>query len=735
MNRIILFVIFLNTVLLPAQTLSGTITNKSGTPLSEVYVYNTITASHAHSNESGRFVIENTHKNDTLKIGLLGYKSLYYVVSDISTAINLRLEEQIFGLSEVYVQQKVNALSVVADIDLVTDPVNSSQEILRVVPGLFIGQHAGGGKAEQIFLRGFDIDHGTDLNLSVDGMPVNMVSHAHGQGYSDLHFIIPETVDKVDFGKGSYYADKGNFTTAGYVAFKTKENLETSNIGIEAGQFNTFRMLGMFNVLDQNKNKAYFATEYISTDGPYDSPQNFRRFNAMGKYTSFLNDNSKLSLSASHFNSTWDASGQIPQRAVDAGLIGRFGAIDDTEGGTTRRTNINLHYNKYINDNTILKANTFYTNYQFELYSNFTFFLEDPDNGDQIKQKENRNIFGLNVELNKKLGANISLDAGLGFRNDVIEDNELSHTLNRKSTLNTIQLGDVDETNFYGFLNAEFDFGKLTINPAVRIDHFKFIYNDLLSDTYRTLSENKTRISPKLNFIYAQNEDLQFYLKTGMGFHSNDTRVVVAQNGKEILPVSYGADLGTIWKPIPRLFINGALWYLFLEQEFVYVGDAGIVEPSGKTRRMGADLGVRYQLTDWLFLDSDITYTYARSTEEPEGEDYIPLAPDFTYTGGLSTKFDSGFSAGLQLRHLANRPANEDNSIVAKGYTVTDINLNYEWKNILFGITVENLFDTEWNETQFATESRLQDEQTPVEEIHFTPGMPFFLKGRIVFKI
>jgi hypothetical protein len=458
--------------------------------------------------------------------------------------------------------------------------------------------------------------------------------------------------------------------------------------------------------------------------------------NLLGKYSSILNDNSKFSFLASRFSSKWDASGQIPQRLVDNGTITRFGAVDDTEGGNTSRTNFNVSLSKPIDENTFVKANAFYSNYQFELYSNFTFYLEDPINGDQIRQKEKRNIFGLNAELNNKKKLNeidLLLQYGIGFRADATKDSELSHTLNRNITLDQIKLGDIDESNLFTYLNSEFNFGKLVINPAIRLDYFKFNYQDKLAATYDTQSESKVKLSPKLNFIYSQNNNLQFFVKSGMGFHSNDTRVVVENNGKEILPAAIGTDIGTIWKPFPALILNSALWYLFLEQEFVYVGDAGIVEPSGKSKRMGIDLGLRYQLNDWLYFDADANYTYARSIEEPKGQDYIPLAPDFTTTGGLSFQKANGFSGGIRYRYLKNRPANEDNSIVAKGYFVSDMNANYQYKDINYGIAVENIFNTEWNETQFATESRLQNEAEPVEEIHFTPGTPFFIKGKVSY--
>ena len=735
MKNIVLVLISLFGLSSYAQIQKGKILDRDGNPIENAYLVNTNSESHAHTNEFGLFSLDKTILGDVIKITALGYKKTNFILNFSEEVIVM--EDDIFRLNEIVIQPKLSAMNVISKIDLETTPVNSSQEILRKVPGLFIGQHAGGGKAEQIFLRGFDIDHGTDIAISVDGMPVNMVSHAHGQGYADLHFVIPETVEKIDFGKGTYYANKGDFATAGYVAFQTKDKIEKSSIGIEVGQFNTLRTVGLFNLLGNQKTQsAYIATEYILTDGPFESPQNFNRINILGKYSAFLKDNSKFSILASRFSSKWDASGQIPQRLIDDGTISRFGSVDDTEGGNTSRTNFNASLSKSIDENTFLKANAFYSKYEFELYSNFTFFLNDPINGDQIKQKENRDIYGMNAELNKKTKWNdtdVLFQFGAGFRTDATTDTELSHTLNRRTVLENIQLGDIDESNLFTYLNSEFTFGKLIINPAIRLDYFKFNYQDKLMENYKTASESKVKFSPKLNFIYSQNNNLQFFIKSGMGFHSNDARVVVQNNGKQILPTAIGTDIGTIFKPFPKLIVNAALWYLYLEQEFVYVGDAGIVEPSGQSRRMGAELGLRYQLNDWLYFDTDANYTYARSIDEPKGQDYIPLAPDFTTTGGLSFQKVNGFSGGIRYRYLKNRPANEDNSIVAKGYFISDLNVNYQYKNMNFGISVENIFDTEWNETQFATESRLQNEPQSVEEIHLTPGTPFFMKGKITY--
>ncbi|MDY7395277.1 TonB-dependent receptor plug domain-containing protein [Aureibaculum sp. 2210JD6-5] len=733
---IVLFTLLISKVI-HAQQIKGVVTDENEYPLEGVYVYNMNSTKHAHTLANGMFTIEESKVGDSIEVGMLGFHKKVILLTQVhvDNGITIQLESKIFQLDELVITKELNALQHIAKLDLQTNPVNSSQEILRKIPGLVIGQHAGGGKAEQLFLRGFDIDHGTDINLSVDGMPVNMVSHAHGQGYSDFHFVIPETVAKVDFGKGPYNADRGDFATAGYAAFKTKDRLKNSLLKIEGGKFNTLRTLGMFDLMNKSSNQnAYVAFEYIATDGPFESPQNFNRINVMTKYSTFLKGSDKLAITASHFNSRWDASGQIPVREVANGNISRFGAIDDTEGGTTSRSNLNIEYKGFIDDNTSFKSNVFYSRYGFELYSNFTFFLEDPVNGDQIKQKEERDIFGFNASIKNNFQWNnveTTLTSGIGLRHDIVDDVELSHTLNRKTTLENIQLGDINQSNVFAFINADFELGNFTIAPALRLDYFKYLYEDQLTNTYTTQAEQKAIVSPKLNFLYNPNQNIQWFLKTGIGFHSNDTRVVVNKEGEKILPRAYGADLEFIYKPVSKLAVNSALWYLFSEQEFVYVGDAGIVEPSGKSQRFGVDLGLRYQFNKYIYGDVDATYTHARSVDEIKGEDYIPLAPDFTLAGGLSLSDYNGFSGGIRYRFINDRPANEDNSIIAEGYFVTDLNLNYKIKNITLGVAVENLFDTQWNETQFATESRLFNEPVSVEEIHFTPGTPFNIKASI----
>ena len=718
-------------VTLAAQSVNGRVLTEDRSPAIGAYVLHLGTEAHTHTDELGRFGLDQVAVGDSLQISYLGFRTAVVRVAEGQGEITVVLREAAFDLAAVTVRPGIAALDVVTDIDARLRPVNSAQDVLRRVPGLIIGQHAGGGKAEQLFLRGFDIDHGTDVAISVEGMPVNQVSHAHGQGYADLHFLIPETIERIDYGKGPYYADRGNFATAGFVDFALKDKLDRSLLTAEVGSFNTLRTVGLFDLLDGERSHAYVATEYTLTDGPFDASQHFSRLNLMGRYTTESDNGNRVSLLASHFDSKWDASGQVPLRAVESGRIGRFGAIDDTEGGFTSRSNLMAEFTRVVDRSTFVKTNAYYSHYDFELYSNFTFFLEDPVNGDQIRQVEDRHTFGFTSELNKSFntsGGESRVRGGIGLRYDNIDGSELSRTKGRQETLERLQLGDTDESNLFAYAGADLTYGKLLINPAVRVDHFTFNYIDKLQPTYAREEQRKLAVSPKLNFLYTASTALQLYLKTGIGFHANDTRVVIDRTADKILPAAYGADLGGILRPTERLFLNAALWTLFLEQEFVYVGDAGIVEPSGRSRRMGVDLGLRYQFTDWLFADADVNYAFARSIDEPEGADYIPLAPDLTSTGGV-TALRERLSGGLRYRYVRDRPANEDNSIVARGYFLLDGNLNYRVGPLTLGIVAENLLNAEWLETQFATTSRLFDEPSAVEEIHFTPGAPFSLRG------
>lgn len=690
------------------------------------------------TDQYGNFSLKTNKKNNIeLAVSYVGYKTINTSVSDPAN-IKIELEPAIVDLKDVVVLQNNTAakFSTLSKIDLDLKPVRNTQELLRLVPGLFIAQHAGGGKAEQIFLRGFDCDHGTDVQVSVDGLPVNMVSHAHGQGYADSHFIIPETINNIDFGAGPYYTQHGNLNTAGYVNFSTYNNIPSSRIHVEAGRFNTFRTLAMIDLLKKNKDKqsAYIAGDFYYTDGPTINKQNFNRFNLFGKYSLAISDHTQLTASASSFKSKWDASGQVPERAVESGIIDRFDSLDPTEGGNTQRHNATVVLAHTFADGTNWENQAYYSRYIFNLYSNFTFFLNDPVNGDEINQAESRNILGYQSKFDHKyVFNNTQLHSiyGAGIRYDATQDSRLSNVVKRRF-LSDVMLGNIKESNTWAYTEQQLSTGKWLIDAGLRFDYLHFNYFDKVNAQQQP-AQGKAIVSPKLNIQYTVNPQVQLFVKGGKGFHSNDTRVVVANQGKEILPAAYGGDLGVILKPTDRLLLNVAAWYLYLQQEFVYVGDDGNVEPGGKTRREGIDIIARYQFSRNLFANVNLNFTRPRALDVPKGQDYIPLAPALTSTGGLFYKAAKGFNGGISYRYIKDRPANEDNSIVAKGYFIMDASVNYSKPKYEAGLAIENLFNVKWNEAQFATESQLRGEAASVTELCFTPGIPFFARVKLAY--
>jgi hypothetical protein len=693
------------------------------------------------TNENGQFQFNQDIKQIIgIEFSGIGYEKKSISISNYKLETTILIASKIASLEEVIIQSSFSTSQYkhISKLDIKLRGVNNSQELLRIVPGLFIGQHQGGGKAEQIFIRGFDCDHGTDINLNVDGIPINLVSHAHGQGYADAHFIIPETIESVDFKKGTYYAEKGNFDTAGFVDFNTANSIPQNLFKLEGGMYNSLRMVGMINLLNDNakskKQSWYITSEYNYSDGYFDNPQNFKRFNVFTKYNGKVSNNSFLQISASTLQSKWNASGQIPDRAVDNGIIGFYGALDPTEGGVTSRTNINTQLLTTLKNGDFIKNQFIYSNYNFDLFTNFTFYLNDPINGDQIRQKESRNLFVYNGNLNHigYIGkTKVTTDAGINFRWDKTNNSELSHMVDRYTVIDPIKLGDISEIDAALFISKTFQFNeKWSANAGLRFDQFYNQYNNkLASDT--TLSgvglykANANILSPKLSLYFQAIKNLQFYLSSGRGFHSNDTRAVVVKNGEQILPPVYGIDLGTVFKPTSNLLLHFATWYMNVKQEFVYAGDGGILEITGETNRIGIDFSTRYEPVKSLYIDLDVNYAHGRYVDEPEGQNLIPLAPIWSSTGGITYKSSNGFNGGLRYRYLSDRPANEDNSLIAKGYFVSDAVLNYTKSHYEVGLRVNNILNTKWKETQFATETRLQNEPAPITDVCFTPGTKF----------
>lgn len=730
------------------QTITGKVIDKNtGEPLESALI-SLDNKNGTLTDKQGNFSLKNIIEVDSVTVSFVGYTTKVEAAKTNENML-IQLERGSVDLKDVIISTKTNSITTtrtLSSIDLSMKPARSAQDLLRLVPGLFIAQQVGGGKAEQIFLRGFDADHGTDVNISVDDMPVNLVSQAHGQGWSDLHYLIPETVGSYDFGKGVYYANKGDFCTAGYVNYNTTNVLEHSMIRVEAGKFNTSRAVAMINLLSnaakQRGQSAYIAGEALYTNGPFDYKQHFQRYNLFGKFNTQLGMNNKLTATLSAFTSAWRASGEIPNRAVSEGYIpDRFGVLDSGQRGATNKTITNIKLATSLKNNFALENQVYYLHTFFQLFTNFTFYYVDPINGDEFNQHEVRDMYGYNGTLSHQSVFNNALltsAAGIGFRYDHTHPCWLAHSLNGDSILNFLQLGIIKEANANTYIDETLETGRWVFNVGLRGDYFNFYYlnmmpaSDSASKIYDGMktSRSKASINPKVNIQYTANNQVQLYLKLGRGFHSNDARVVIANEGYQVLPAAYDADLGINWKPIPHLFINAALWYIYLQQEFTYGSDYGdeSVEPRGKTVRKGIDISARYQITKWLFGDVNANLARPRALNEPKNENYLEGAPSFTSTAGLYFKFKDGFNGGISYRYMHSRPANDDNSLTAQGYFLTDLSANYTTKRYEIGLSVENLFNVQWNETEIEYVSRLKYESAPVDELSYTAGVPLFAK-------
>lgn len=719
----------------------------------------------------GTFELRNIHEGKyQMIVSYIGYISVKKEVivkkgEETYVRIEMKTEGQDMDPYVVAADRPYTSASLkyIRNIDLEIRPNKSSQDLLKLVPGLITSQHAGGGKAEQIFLRGFDADHGTDVNISVDGIPVNMVSHGHGQGYADLHFLIPETVEELDVYKGPYFSEFGNLATAGSVKFKTMDILDQNMIKIEGGQFNTFRGTMLYQMgqggMEQN---AYVAAQYYQTDGPFESPLKLQRMNVFGKYFVNLSHNSRLTLSLGSFASAWNASGQIPERTINEGIISRYGAIDDMEGGNTNRSNISIQYTQKDEENNTFDIQAYLCDYDFKLFSNFTYYLDDTINGDMIEQLDNRFLHGLNTSY-KQIGwigqTLLKTNFGSGYRGDDISI-ALYHSPNRIRQ-EVYSDAAIKERNVFAWLEEEVVFNnKLRLKLALRGDYFTFNVDDHVSEDsdltglpHASGYAQQGILSPKLNLAYSPIRALESYINFGYGFHSNDARsVILAQSMNEmkeqngngngnlseelttILPRAMGAEIGFRFNSSQKVYIGIAGWYMYLEKEYVYVGDGGYAELNNPTQRMGLDFEGRLKLKSWLWVDLDVCMSEGRIMNEPDGANYIPLAIPVTLSGGLTVLDWKHFDGSLRYLYISDRPANETNSVIARGYSIFNLGLAYNWKKLSVSMTIENLLDTEWNEAQFDTESQMQWENEPVSEIHFTPGNPRNVQFGISYK-
>jgi outer membrane receptor protein involved in Fe transport len=620
-------------------------------------------------------------------------------------------------------------------------PQGRPADILRLVPGLIIGQHQGGGKSEQYILRGFDADHGADVALFVDGLPINLRSHAHGQGYADQHFVIPETLKQVDVYKGPYYVEFGDFATAGAINFVTLDAVPENLVSVAGGNWGTQRHLTLLSPT-RERVKTLLAAEVYTTDGPFDRPQNYIRLNLFGKATASLGETVDATAWVSYLDSNWFASGQIPARAVRARLIDRFGAIDNSEGGNTQRLSANAHLRWQPSEASALRVHAYGQYYQLDLFSNFTFFLEDPVNGDQIVQSDrNRIVAGLDTSYEHRgslFQVPLVSTAGFQFRLDrpriVLGNSADRHLLVRTQDASIFQ------QSYSPFVKLDAaPLPWLRFITGARGDIFHYRVTDNLEGAPDQPDGTATRAIPsaKANLILGPWRDTELYANFGTGFHSNDARAVVAQPELPALAQATGWELGVRTRVLPRVELFATYWWLNLSSELVFNGDSGTTEPSGASRRQGLEVGLKVRPLDWLTFTGNVTYT---PIAEFFNGNAIPLAPRVTALADATVRLPWGLSASATMRYIGNRWADEERQQTARGYTLLDLGARYRYTitpalALDAFVSIENVADVDWREAQFFFTSRLRGEAAEgVPDIHYTPGNPRTVLGGLALR-
>jgi outer membrane receptor protein involved in Fe transport len=621
-------------------------------------------------------------------------------------------------------------------------PQGRPADVLRYVPGLILGQHQGGGKSEQYILRGFDADHGTDVALFVDGMPINLRSHAHGQGYADQHFVIPETLKQVDAFKGPYFVEFGDFATAGAFNFVTLDTVPENVLEAAGGSWNTQRFLALLSPT-RERVKTLFAGEVYYSDGPFDRPQRYVRTNFFAKATAALSENVDGSAWLSYLNSNWFASGQIPTRALRSGLVDRFGAIDDSEGGNTQRLSGNADLRWTASDKETVRVHAYGQYYQLDLFSNFTFFLNDPVNGDEIEQSDrHRTVFGVDTSYERRdtpLGVPLKSSAGFQFRSDrmrvVLANVRDRHLLARTED------SDIFQTSYSPYVKFDtVPLPWLRIVTGARGDILNFNVSNNLSGVPDQPDGSTTRAIPsvKFNAILGPWWQTELFGNFGTGFHSNDARAVVQDPTLPALAQATGWEFGVRTKIIPRVEASFTYWWLNLSSELVFSGDEGTTEASGATKRQGLEFALKIRALDWLILSGNVTYTPV--AEFFSGGGAIPLAPWVTAFADITARLPFGLAANATMRYISDRWADEARTQTARGYTLVDLGLRYRYSMtdrlaVDAFVTLENVANVKWREAQFFNTSRLPGEAPEgIQDIHFTPGNPRTVLGGLALR-
>lgn len=624
---------------------------------------------------------------------------------------------------------------VVGYADFDKRPLSRVGELVEVIPGLVATQHSGSGKANQYFLRGFNLDHGTDFAAFIDGAPINFRTHGHGQGYLDLNFIIPEIVERIDFRKGPYYADVGDFTAAGTANFKTYDELTEGLAQATIGEFGYRRGL-VANSFNLDSGLLLIAGEAVFNDSPFVLDEELEKYNGLLKYT-HEGERATWRVSFSAYDASWNSTDQVPLRAIESGLIPRLGFVDDDLGGETTRLSLNAQV-----ETSDLQVTAYALYYDFSLFSNFTYFANDSVNGDEFEQRDKRVMLGGSAVKTWPLaiaGRSAAFRLGGDLRYDDIFNIGLFNTAGRQR-LSTVRDDDVRQFSAGAFADIEVDVtNRLRASVGLRGDVYTFDVESSLPVNSGDGSE--TIVTPTAALAWRATDDLEFYANYGQGFHSNDVRgaaisvdpiTLGAVDPVEVLVKAEGAEIGArLEKGDFHATLVG--FWLDLDGELVFVGDAGTTEPNDATRRFGVELNAFWRPFDWLTLDGTAAYTDARFVGAPANADRIPQAVENVFGGGATVDILDNLSATMRLRRFGRAPLIEDGSVFSEPTTIVNLGFYYDIGPARLSLDILNLLDSEDADITYFFESQLPGEPAPVEDIHLHPVEPRQVRGSLRF--
>jgi hypothetical protein len=635
----------------------------------------------------------------------------------------------------------------IGEADLADLPLLRRGELLEAVPGMVVTQHSGDGKANQYFLRGFNLDHGTDFAFSVDGVPVNLPSHAHGQGYSDLNFLIPELVESIEFKKGPFYPEVGDFSGSGAADIRLVSTLPEGIVNVQGGPFGYARAL----VADSPRlgpGNLVYAVEYNHYDGPWDLPEHSNRYNGLLRYHwDGARDEYNLTAGA-YWAPQWQATDQIAARAIGSGpgQISRFGSLDPSDGGRTGRVALSFDWTRRDDGGGITKLLVYGFYYRLNLFSDFTYFLDDPINGDQFEQVDRRFVTGADLRHTwaNVWGGKVTNTIGVQLRNDYIPDSGRNHTADRQ--ILQVELYDhIEEFNTGLYGNNQVQWTTwLKSQLGLRGDIFGI---DVNSDTAANSGDSAAWIlSPKATLVFGPWKKTELYLDVGSGFHSNDARGVTItvdpttldpQRRAPLLVRTKGAELGARTSVVPGLVSTLSFWFLQSSSELTFDGDSGDTEANGPSRKYGLEWANFYKPTRWLTLSADLALTRARYLGDQIGVDnqpgrYIANSIPMVVSAAAVVETPRGVFGGVRLRYFSSQPLIEDDSQRQPGSTIVNAMVGYRWRRYEVSAEALNLFDSKADDIAYYYTSRLQGEPAAgVNDLHVHPTEPFQVRGSL----